>query len=59
MTAPIRLYTSVSLDGYIAKIASDLAAFEPVLRCGADHEIVTTAPIPVVASRVEQLTAVR
>ena len=39
------------------KIASDLAAFEPVLRTGADHEIVTTAPIPVVVSKVEKLAA--
>ncbi len=39
------------------KIASDLAAFEPVLRTGADHEIVTTAPLPVVVSEVEKLAA--
>ena len=29
-----------------AKIAADLAAFEPLLRATADHEIVTTAPVP-------------
>lgn len=40
-----------------AKIASDVAAVEPLLRTGADHEIVTTAPIPVVVGRVEQLAA--
>jgi shikimate kinase len=39
------------------KIASDLAAFEPVVRTGADHEVVTTAPIPVVVSEVEKLAA--
>jgi dephospho-CoA kinase len=33
------------------KIASHLAAFEPVLRAGADHEIVSTAPIPDVVSK--------
>ena len=37
------------------KIASDLAAFEPVLRASADHEIVTTAPISVIVSQVEKL----
>ncbi|MGH2859766.1 MAG: AAA family ATPase [Solirubrobacteraceae bacterium] len=37
-----------------AKIASDLAAFEPVLRAGADHEIVTTVPIAEVVSALEQ-----
>ena len=40
-----------------AKIASDVAAFKPVLRTGADHEIVTTAPIPVVVSEVEKVAA--
>lgn len=40
-----------------SKIASDLAAFEPVLRSGADHEIVTTASIPVVVSEVEKRAA--
>jgi NAD(P)-dependent dehydrogenase (short-subunit alcohol dehydrogenase family) len=34
-----------------ATIARDLAASEPALRTGADHEIVTTALIPVVASK--------
>ena len=28
-----------------AKIAADLATYEPLLRAGADHEIVTTAPV--------------
>src|SRR5690349_6967330 len=28
-----------------AKIARDLSAYEPLLRAGADHEIVTTAPL--------------
>jgi dephospho-CoA kinase len=40
-----------------SKIVSDLAAFEPVLRTGADHEIVTTASIPVVVSEIEKLAA--
>jgi dephospho-CoA kinase len=40
-----------------AKIASDLAEYEPLLRAGADHEIVTTAPIPVVVRQVEVLAA--
>ncbi|MFC6706800.1 hypothetical protein [Flexivirga alba] len=30
---------------------------EPVLRIGADHEIVTTGPTPVVVSEVEKLIA--
>ena len=41
-----------------AAIAGDLAAFEPVLRARADHEIVTTAPLSVVADDVERLAAV-
>jgi hypothetical protein len=36
-----------------AKIASDLAAYEPLLRAGADHEIVTTAPVAEVVSALE------
>lgn len=39
------------------KIAGDLAAFEPVLRSGADHEIVTTMPVPVVVNEVEKIAA--
>jgi shikimate kinase len=38
-----------------AKIASDLAAYEPLLRAGADHEIVTTAPIPDVVAALEEI----
>jgi shikimate kinase len=38
-----------------AKIASDLAAYEPLLRAGADHEIVTTAPLADVVSALERL----
>jgi dephospho-CoA kinase len=38
-----------------AKIASDLAAHEPLLRVGADHEIVTTAPIADVVADLEQV----
>jgi len=37
-----------------AKIASDLAAYQPLLRAGADYEIVTTAPIAEVVSALEQ-----
>jgi dephospho-CoA kinase len=40
-----------------AKIASDIAAFEPLLRAGADREIVTTAPIAEVVSAIEQVAA--
>lgn len=39
------------------KIANDLAAFEPLLRAGADREIVTTAPIHEVVSALEQIAA--
>jgi dephospho-CoA kinase len=39
------------------KIASDLAAYEPLLRAGADHEIVTTAPIAEVVSALEQVAS--
>jgi hypothetical protein len=38
-----------------AKIASDLAAYEPLLGAGADHEIVTTAPIADVVADLEQV----
>jgi shikimate kinase len=38
-----------------AKIASDLATFEPLLRAGADHEIRTTVPIAEVVDALEQL----
>ncbi|HTX12971.1 MAG TPA: AAA family ATPase [Solirubrobacteraceae bacterium] len=40
-----------------AKIASDLAAYEPLLRAGADHEIVTTAAVTDVAAALEGLAA--
>jgi shikimate kinase len=40
-----------------AKIAGDLAAFEPLLRAGADHEIVTTQPISRVVSALEQVAS--
>ena len=39
------------------KIAQDLTTFEPVLRAGADHEIVTTIPIAAVVAAVEQVAA--
>lgn len=39
------------------KIASDLAAFEPLLRAGADREIVTTAPVPDVVTTLEQVAS--
>lgn len=38
-----------------AKIASDLAAYEPLLRAGADYEIVTTMPLAEVVSTLEQV----
>ena len=40
-----------------AKIAGDLAAYEPLLRAGADHEIVTTAPISDVVAQLERVAA--
>jgi RNase adaptor protein for sRNA GlmZ degradation len=39
------------------KIANDLAAFEPLLRGGADREIVTTAPVPEVVAALEQIAS--
>jgi hypothetical protein len=39
------------------KIAHDLAAFEPLLRAGADHEILTTAPISEVVVALEQIAS--
>jgi dephospho-CoA kinase len=40
-----------------AKIASDLAEFEPLLRDGADYEIVTTAPVADVVLALERVAA--
>jgi AAA domain len=40
-----------------AKIASDLARFEPLLRAGVDHEIRTTAPIADIVAAVERVAA--
>lgn len=37
------------------KIADDLAAFEPLLRAGADREIVTTTPVLEVVAALEQV----
>jgi dephospho-CoA kinase len=42
-----------------AKIAGDLAAFESVLRAGADYEIVTTAPIGEVVAELERIAGLR
>ena len=39
------------------KIANDLAAFEPLLRAGADREIVTTASVPEVVAALEQVAS--
>lgn len=39
------------------KIASDLAASEPLLRARADREIVTTAPVPEVVAELEQVAS--
>lgn len=38
-----------------AKIARDLAEFEPRLRAGADQEIVTTAPVAEVVTALERV----
>src|SRR5215207_6739505 len=38
-----------------ARIANDVAAFEPLLRAGAGHEIVTTAPIGEVVAALERV----
>ncbi len=40
-----------------AKIVEDVNAFEPLLRVGADHEIVTTVPVATVVAAVERLAA--
>ncbi len=40
-----------------AKIASDQAAFEPLLRAGADLEITTTASVAEVVMRLEHIAA--
>ncbi len=39
------------------KIAKDLAAFELLLRAGADREIVTTTPVPEIAATLEQVAS--
>lgn len=39
------------------KIANDLATFEPLLRAGADREIVTTAPISEVVAALELIAS--
>ena len=39
------------------KIANDLAAFEPLLRAGAEFEIVTTATVPEVVAALEQVAS--
>ena len=39
------------------KIANDLDTYEPLLRAGADHEIVTTGPITEVVSALEQIAS--
>ena len=40
-----------------AKIAADHEAFEPLLRAGVSHEIVTTTPIADVVVALEQIAA--
>jgi shikimate kinase len=40
-----------------AKIARDVAEFEPQLRASADHEISTTAPVAEVVATLERLAA--
>lgn len=44
-----------SLPEERTKIANDLTVFEPLLRAGADCEIVTTAPVLEVVAELEQL----
>jgi shikimate kinase len=39
------------------KITNDLTAFEPLLRAGADLEIVTTAPVPEVVAALEHVAS--
>ena len=39
------------------KVASDLVAFEPLLRAGTNHEIVTTAPVPEVVAALEHVAS--
>jgi shikimate kinase len=46
-----------SRPGDREKIARDLAAFEPLLRAGADHEIMTMAPVAEVVAELEQVAA--
>ena len=42
-----------------ARIAADVAAFEPRLRAGAGHEIVTSAPVADVAAELERIAGSR
>jgi shikimate kinase len=46
-----------STTGDRTKIGSDLEAFEPLLRAGADREIVTTRPVPEVVATLEQVAS--
>ncbi len=46
-----------SRAGDLAKIASDLTQFEPLLRAGVDREIVTTAPVAEIVAALEQVAA--
>lgn len=39
------------------KIELDVARFEPVLRAGASHEVVTTAPVEQVVAKIEGIAA--
>ena len=39
------------------KIANDREAFEPLLRAGADHEIVTTMPVHEVVATLEAIAS--
>ncbi len=39
------------------KIANDLAAYEPLLRAGADYEVVTTVPVGEVVEALERIAA--
>jgi hypothetical protein len=48
-----------SLPEERTKIANDLTVFEPLLRAGADYEIVTTADVLEVVAELELLVRCR
>jgi hypothetical protein len=46
-----------STAGHRTRIANDLTLFEPLLRAGADREIVTTAPVHEVVAALEHIAS--